>query len=125
MKKLFIPILFAIFISYQTFGQDVIGMETFPNKAEHLYQEFDAYQLDEALSDKVSMTELKINNQSPMPIAVPPLGSYVSFQLKKLRVPANPALPAFEAKGKLTAEENLLYPERTFYIILPEKKIVN
>jgi hypothetical protein len=98
-------------------------METFPNKADNLYQEFDAYQLDETLPDKVTMTELKINNQAPMPIAVPPLGNYVSFQLKKLRVPTDPSLPVFESRKKLTVGEELLYPERTFYIILPEKKI--
>jgi|GEM_PF-2094328 len=123
MKKLIIPIIFACLISFQTFGQDVTGMETFPAKSGNLYQEFDSYQLDETLPDKVSMTELKINKQSPMPIAVPPMGNYVSFQLKKLRVPADPALPAYETKGKLTEAEELLYPAKTFYIILPGKKI--
>lgn len=123
MKKLIIPIIFACLIPLQTFGQDVMGMETFPAKSGNLYQEFDSYQLDETLPDKVTLTELKTNNQNPMPIAVPPMGNYVSFQLKKLRVPADPALPAYETKGKLTEAEELLYPEKTFYIILPEKKI--
>lgn len=125
MKKLISPIIFVCLVSFQTFGQDVTGMETFPAKSVDLYQEFDSYQLDETLPDKVGMTELKFNNESPMPIAVPPLGNYVSFQLKKLRVPADPALPAYESKRKLTEAEELLYPERTFYIILPEKKIEN
>ncbi|HSI78734.1 MAG TPA: hypothetical protein VK957_22765 [Lunatimonas sp.] len=123
MKKLMIPIIFACLISFQTFGQDVTGMETFPAKSVTLYQEFDSYQLDETFTDKVGMTELKINSENPMPIAVPPLGNYVSFRLKKLRVSADPGLPAYECKGKLTEAEELLYPERTFYIILPEKKI--
>ena len=123
MKKIIIPILFASLVTLQTFGQDVTGIETFPNKPEHFYQEFDSYQLDETLPDKVSMTEVKINTENPMPFAVPPLGNYVSFQLKKLRVPSDPTLPAYETKGKLSVMDESLYPERTFYIIIPQKKI--
>jgi len=125
MKKLIIPIIFACLMSFQTFAQDVEGMETFPAKPGNLYQEFDSYQLDETLPDKVTLTELKFNNHDPMPIAVPPLGNYVSFQLKKLRVPSDPALPAYETKRELTDAEELLYPEKTFYIILPERKVEN
>lgn len=124
MKRLMIPIIFACLLSFQSFGQDVTGMETFPAKSVDQYQEFDSYQLDETLPDRVGMTELKINDENSMPIAVPPLGNYVSFQLKKLRMPTDTKLPAYETKKKLTEAEELLYPERTFYIILPEKKIV-
>lgn len=122
MKKLILPILFVFFVSSQTFSQDVNGMETYPAKEGHLYQEFDSYQLDETLPDKVSLTELRVDNVERMPIAVPPLGNYVNFQLKKLRVPSNASLPALERKGKLSDTEELLYPERVFYVIFPEKR---
>jgi hypothetical protein len=32
-----IPILFASLVTLQTFGQDVTGIETFPNKPEHFF----------------------------------------------------------------------------------------
>lgn len=103
-------------------AQDVMKMETYPAKTGVLYQEYDSYQLDDTLPDVVSMTELKGSEPSVMPIAVPPLGNHANIQLKKLRVPSEPGLPAYEPKGELNDPDESLYPERTFFLVVPQKK---
>lgn len=120
MKKLAIILSLGSCICVGAYAQDVINMETYPAKQGSVYQQFDAYQLDDSFSDVVTITELKVGEPVSLPIAVPPLGTYVPMQLKKLRGPSEPGLPAYDRKGKLTEEEETRYPEKTFYIIMPQ-----
>ncbi|MCC5937053.1 MAG: hypothetical protein JJU34_07215 [Lunatimonas sp.] len=118
MKKLVYVFLFAL--SFSAFGQDVINMDNNPERPGSIYQEHDAYQLDDTFSDVVTMTELKLADPIRMPIAVPPMGNYLNMTLKKLIVPDDPRLPAFESKGNLRVEDDSRYSEKTFYLVLPD-----
>ncbi|EON78021.1 hypothetical protein ADIS_1560 [Lunatimonas lonarensis] len=118
MKKL--VFLFALSVSFSAFGQDVINMEISPKKPGSLYQEHDSFQLDDSFSDVVTITELKLADPLSMPIAVPPLGFHGNMAIKKLMVPSEPGLPAYESKSKPKKDMESLYEERTFYLILPD-----
>ncbi|WP_209329043.1 hypothetical protein [Lunatimonas salinarum] len=118
MKKLVYVFLFAL--SYSAYAQDVINMSNNPEKPGSIYQEHDAYQLDETFTDVVTMTELKLADPMTMPIAVPPLGNYLNIKMKKLIVPDDPRLPAFESNGKVRINEDARYSEKTFYLVLPD-----
>lgn len=122
MNKMIFPIIFICLVSYSAFGQEVVGIGTFPEQNVGFYQEVESLQWDDGSPDVVTLTELKYTKQENLPIMVPPLGNYLNFQLKKLRVPHDAEGPLFEHKGKLSPEEELRYPERKFYLILPEKK---
>lgn len=122
MKRMIFPITIICLISFQAYGQEVIGIESFPGENGSFNQEVESFQMDDGLPDVVTLTELKIPGKESMPIMVPPLGNYLNFQIKKFRVPHGADSPLFEHKGKLSPEDELRYPEKKFYLILPESK---
>ncbi|WP_114749947.1 hypothetical protein [Pleomorphovibrio marinus] len=118
MIKTILPItLFCLAIGICS-GQDVVGFEQPMDPDGPFYQEAESFQYDDLLSNKITLTEMKIPSDIDLlqPIMMPPIKVFPGM---------SPNLPEEEEMQKnemRQPKDPEYFPQRKFYLTPPTKK---